>query len=135
MKKRCLLGFLAVTLCHPRAWTADMIATPGHSTSPYAPVNEKQLAGGIIKLHCAESDFAPIEKKILAGCIKHAEKQIKDYCEGPYRIVKRAARLDGEQEYVGTKIKLFGGTLTHTSPGAEELARYLVFACGVNSDR
>ena len=124
MKLSILLAGSAVVL-GLSGCSANLIATRGTSKSLYAPVNEKDLSGGILKLDCGESDV----QWILDECLKHGEADIKAYCQGPYRITKRAARLDGQTEADEKVVAKIGHLdIMQTVPGLDRI-RYLFFDC------
>src|SRR5437899_12183915 len=84
------LGFSVLGLA---GCSANLIATRGNSRSPDAPVNEKDLSGGIVKLDCGTTDLALVIQK----CEEKGRDAMRNYCGGPFRITQNSGTLEGRE--------------------------------------
>jgi hypothetical protein len=117
-----VLGIAALSLT---GCSAGIIDTRGNSRSPYAPVNETELRGGLVKLDCGKMVIAAILKK----CEEDGEDLMRAFCGGDFQITQRSPTLTGEVETEEVQRKIFGLTVTETIP-KESPYQYLYFDCG-----
>jgi hypothetical protein len=69
--------------------TASMVSTRGGSNSSYAPTNENQRPGGLIKyLNQGASS-------VIKSRRENAYKQMFEYCSGNYRIIREGQEQEG----------------------------------------
>jgi len=122
--------WLLVVLVGLAGCRADLIVARGKSESPFAPVNEKALSGGIVHLDCGKTDVL----WILDQCVKHGEKKIEAYCQGPYRITKQTARLDGEVQETTVLAKIGSVTVSQPATSEDLPIRFLFFDCMENKN-
>jgi hypothetical protein len=109
--------------------SAGLIDTRGVSHSAYAPANEKDNPGGIVKLECGTAIVTPIIKR----CEENGDRIMQDFCEGPFRVNKRNGTLNGEPDYEEHDEKIFGHTVTESSPKAST-NEFVFFDCLKGND-
>ena len=115
---------LAIVALSLTGCSAGIIDTRGNSRSPYAPVNEAELRGGIVKLDCGETVIAAILKK----CEEDGEDLMRAFCGGDFQIMQKSPTLTGEVETEEVQHQIFGHTVTETVP-KESPYQYLYFDC------
>lgn len=84
--KGILLVLIAVVLS---GCGSAMVSTRGKSTSAYAPSNETEFKGGLVKYVNGGAKF------IKEGRRESAYKQMYRYCAGPYKITYEGEKSDG----------------------------------------
>ena len=72
---------------------AQMVSTRGNASSKYAPINEKDANGGVIKYLNDGAAFVVQQRR------DDAYKQMYNYCNGKYKIVKEGPQAEGGYAY------------------------------------
>jgi hypothetical protein len=96
---------------------ASMVSTRGKSTSNYAPSNERDSKGGLVK-YLNEG-----AKSVKAGRRESAYKQMYKYCDGPYTITHEGEKSNGAVEMS------IPGPAINTAYYAPANYWYIDFAC------
>jgi hypothetical protein len=105
--------------------SAGLIDMRGASKSAYAPVNEGDYSGGIVKLECGTTTILPI----LRSCEESGERMMHDFCGGAFHVAHKRGTLNGEVEYEEVKEgSIFGHAITESEP-KESTNEYLYFDC------